>query len=242
MNVFTSIQYHRRNIWYHQNICSDSRTTLTWCIGKRMVDIALEILLDPATTTIHMLRGSIWLISNSTTQAGDTQIHTSIGFIPFHNLNPYQSNLSETPFEGTFNMHAYLAPRGVLTGGTFIHFKRSYFRFGSTCKKSHCTANTGTVFKGKLDSVGWSESTGLLEFVPAVFLVGPALKLVHQLWKTVFHHERRLARTYAGTKTFDKWKNTASGQLSYPFRQQHGYSEVLSWIGSVTKRKKTFML
>lgn len=127
-------------------------------------------------------------------------------------------SMSATPFDGTFKMRAYVTPKGELTGGKFSFTSSDpMFGFGSTCTGSVCTAKTGTVFKGKLDSIGWSESKGSLEFGTSNFSGWACAQgwctSAERLFFTMNNGSLGLT---PGMKIFKSWHNTASGTAVIP--------------------------
>lgn len=75
-------------------------------------------------------------------------------------------NFEEFSFSGKFTMNATISGAGVLGSNGVFEFTSndSQFGFGNNCDNTGCKAKTGTVFAGKLTSVGWSENQGRLEF------------------------------------------------------------------------------
>ena len=131
--------------------------------GTASSALLMENPLDPSYyNIIHMPRVDMTNIFLTYTAKGSNFAGASTTASTFSLVN---QTGSATSFHGAFTMSASITSTGTFSSGSFS-FKSSdsMFGFGKTCSHGTCTANTGTVFAGKLTSFGWSESKGMLEF------------------------------------------------------------------------------
>lgn len=155
---------------------------------------------------------------------------------------------SATTFTGSFSLNARVTPNGVLKGGKFSFTSSdAMFGFGKTCEngengeKGSCTANAGVVFKGRVNSFGWSESKGMIEFGTSNFN-GWACR---QGWCTsserlYFNMNNGSLGLAPGAFNFKPWSNTASGTAVIPVPAAVWLfgSGLVGLAGFATRKKK----